>query len=203
MPGALVVMLYSVSLTTVHTRSTDNVRARARPQPPRVLAVGSLLALAMLSACASKRRPHRAAFATQPAVGRPDTCPDHPIDPVGDGTPGPMDVRCSYRGAAGGQLVQLRGSVVGEDSGLLPLPLGETRVTVRAADGPAILGSTVTNSQGGFTMSLVLIPGPYVLQVDGQGAEPLATRPIEVTEGKRSLTDLSLFVPLDPRLRPE
>lgn len=168
-------------------------------RPPWGLMVfGPLLGLVF--ACGTSRS-HRAAWALEPEAGRPDTCPEHPVDPGGvDGGPGPMDVRCSYRGAAGGQLIQVRGRVHGETETVLPEPLADVEVSIRRVGDVAVLGRARTDMQGGFSLSVVLRPGTYRLVASSVDVV-LVERVMDVKEGVRTMSDLDLFVPLDPRLR--
>src|SRR5690606_20212522 len=123
--GILVITLHGHSLTTVRGGVNKPRRGCRRTRPmthtplfaafsPKFVRAARLVGLVsalVVGGCASRPRQHRAAWARKPAAGRPATCPDHPVDVWGDGTPGPNDLRCSYEGTAGGQLIQLRGIV--------------------------------------------------------------------------------------------
>lgn len=173
---------------------------------------------APLAGCGKSRRSHKAAWVREPAAGRPATCPDGAVDPFGDGTPGPMDARCSYADAYGGAAVQVRGSVSGEaEGGGLPVGLADMVVELRAqpkpqaegarkpkaptaaARGPLATGRT--DAQGAFSMSAVVRPGRYRLLVRAQpGGAVLATSTVEIASA--GTTDkVRILVPVDPALR--
>jgi hypothetical protein len=131
--------------------------------------------LAMLAgpACRERaRKPAKVPFATQVAYGRPDTCPEDAVDPYGDGTPGPMDLRCSYSDGTGSILTRVRGRVQVEGppgtSGGSP---GRVRVALhRAPKAPGEglgreLAHGFTEPQGTFTLGAMLRPGEMVLLV--------------------------------------
>lgn len=151
-------------------------------------------------ACASRPREHRAAWARNPAVGRPSTCPDHPVDVWGDGTPGPNDLRCSYEGTAGGQLVQLQGIVTRELEGqALGQHLEGQRIQVfrikNGAPSGDPLGQASTDAQGRFSLGVVLRPGTYAVRVvDSESSTPAAERWVEISSETRNVRDVALTV---------
>lgn len=139
-------------------------------------------------------------FLNTPANGRPETCPDDAIDPGGPGG-GPMAPRCSYDDAAA-SMVQLRGSVLLEAGGAgeIARPAEGMRVTVERSGDQ--VGKTVSDAQGGFTVSLATGPGTYVLRVVAEETgEVLAERTAIVPEGASGVSGLDLLLPLDPALR--
>ena len=137
------------------------------------------------------RRPAKVPFATQVAYGRPDTCPDDAVaDVYGDGSPSPMDLRCSYADGTGGVLTRVHGRVLLEGP---PGSSGESpgRVTVVLFRAPKVPGEplgpelahAVTDPQGTFSLGAMLRGGELVLQVyDSEGARgrPLVERRITV-----------------------
>jgi hypothetical protein len=180
-----------------------------------------LLALVVgATACRSGRRPARFELVNRPGAGRVATCPDGATDVFGDGTPSPMDARCSYDDALGEGLTQVRGKVLAEsDTGPLPTAVEGAVVTVHPfadeAGGsgrlqPAV-ARAITDAQGSFSLSAMLRAGTYVFAVDGS-----AQRTIELSDdrdvraqgsathgsGARSLDDVRIVLPADPRLSP-
>jgi len=171
------------------------------PKFVRAARLVGLVSALVVGGCASRPRQHRAAWARKPAAGRPATCPDHPVDVWGDGTPGPNDLRCSYEGTAGGQLIQLRGIVSEAAEGqALGQGLEKQRVEVlRVKDGVPTgdpLGTATTDAQGRFSLGVVLRPGTYVVRVItvGPGSQPVE-RWVEIASGTRSVPDVDLVVP--------
>jgi hypothetical protein len=117
-----------------------------------------------------------------------------------------MDARCSYADAAGGQVVQISGRLMAQTTDPLPTPLSDTSVAmyeIEAEGDPPRLGRLVaevtTDAQGGFSVSLVLDAGSYVLQVEGLRS-PIASRRFEVAPGQSAVGDLVVWLPLDPAL---
>lgn len=141
-------------------------------------------------------------FLSQPANGRPQTCPDDAVDPGGAGG-GPMGARCSYRTTGNSGLVQLRGSVLLEGAGDQMARGAEgMRVTVHDASGKASIGRTLSDAQGHFTVSVSVEPGQYLLRVVSEETdEVLAERTFVVTDQGTVLTGLDLTLPLDPSLQ--
>jgi hypothetical protein len=136
---------------------------------------------------ARKDKPTRVPFATQVAYGRPAACPDDAIDPYGDGTPSPMDLRCSYTDGTGGVLTRVRGHVMLEGPpGSTGDPPGRVEVVMHEAPrGEGPLGPEVahasTDPQGAFTMGVKLRRGEYVLVVrDEAGGRPRAQQRVTV-----------------------
>src|SRR5688572_9875880 len=122
----------------------------------RVAFASIALTVAVLTGCRAGVRPARLAWARQPAVGRSPTCPEGAVDPSGDGTlPGPLDLRCSYRDALGGNVIQVHGKVFQVAKGPVPTELEGAVVLLRSErDREAKpLSSAVTDAQGGFSMS--------------------------------------------------
>ena len=159
------------------------------------------LTLALLVGCGGTRRPLKLELANKPAAGRPATCPDGAVDAFGDGTPSPMDARCSYEDAFGEGMSRVRGKVMGEgDHGGLPRPLSGVQVTIHRVEAGGLgrpVARATTDAQGSFSFSAFLPAGDYALVVDGG-----ALRTISLTgAGARVLDDVSLIVPADPRLR--
>jgi hypothetical protein len=140
-------------------------------------------------------------LANRPAAGRPVTCPDDAIDVFGDGTPSPMDARCSYEDAFGEGLSRVRGKVMGEgDPGGLPQPLAGIEVTAHRVEAGvlgAALARATTDTQGSFTFSAILPAGEYALVIAG-GAHRTITLG---GAGARVIDDVLVLVPADPRLR--
>lgn len=148
--------------------------------------------------------PRKIPFATQAAHGRPDTCPEDAVDPYGDGSPSPMDLRCSYDDGTGSMLTRVRGRVAlegppgspGESPGRVEVVVHEAP---RALEGP--LGRRVahatTDPQGGFTVGAMLRGGAYVLVVpDPAGGRPLVQQRITVGgDAGHRLDDVQLVIP--------
>ncbi|MCA9712482.1 MAG: hypothetical protein KDK70_42025, partial [Myxococcales bacterium] len=188
---------------------------------PRVRRSRALLALVVLAlavpACKKRAAGPRLRMVTQPAAGRPDACPDDAVDPYGDGTPGPMDLRCSYADTTGGVLTRVQGRVLLEgppgSPGESP---GRTEVIVveapRAVDGPLgrAVAEATTDPQGAFSVGAMLAPGEYVVLVPGRAdGGPLAQRRITVggaqghhLEGVRLVIPRALDEGLDEADRP-
>jgi len=146
-------------------------------------------------------------FATQVAYGRPETCPDDAVaDVYGDGSPSPMDLRCSYADGTGSVLARVRGRVLLEGP---PGSPGESpgRMTVVLVRAPKVPGDpfgpelahAVTDPQGAFSMGAMLRGGELVLQVydaeDG-GGRPLVERRITMGgDAGYRLDDVRLVIP--------
>jgi hypothetical protein len=143
-------------------------------------------------------------FATQVAYGRPDACPEDAVDPYGDGTPSPMDLRCSYTDGTGAVLTRVHGRVLFEGP---PGSPGESagRVTVVLHRAPRALGQplgpelarVVTEPQGTFTLGAMLRAGELVLVVaDPDGGPPLLQQRIVVGgDAGHHLADVRLVIP--------
>lgn len=177
--------------------------------PGRRCSRAALLALVGLSLAAGCRprepRPSKVPFATQVAYGKPDTCPDDAVaDVYADGSPSPMDLKCSYADGTGGVLTRVRGRVLVEGP---PGSPGESpgRVTValhRAPKAPGEplgpeLAHAVTDPQGSFSLGAMLRPGELVISVHGsEGARPLVEQRITVGgEAGFRLDDVRLVIP--------
>lgn len=142
-------------------------------------------------------------YAGQVAYGTPEVCPDDAVDPMGDGTPGPMDLRCSYADTTGGPITRVRGRVLLEPiPGQLGDPPGRTEVIVHeaptAVGGP--LGREVaratTDPQGAFSIGATLRAGDYEVVVPGPGGRTLARTRITVgDEAGHRLDEVRLTIP--------
>lgn len=149
-------------------------------------------------------RPTRVPFASQVAYGRPDACPEDAVDPYGDGTPSPMDLRCSYADGTGGIITRVRGRVLlegapgspGDSPGRLDVVMHQAP---RALDGP--LGPEVarvsTDPQGSFTVGVKLRGGEYVLVVPDPAGGPARAQQRIVLGGEAGfqLDGLRLVIP--------
>ena len=176
----------------------------------------TLLGLALVaSGCRERgRRPAKVPFATQAAYGRPDTCPEGAVSDVyGDGSPSPMDLRCSYADGTGGVLTRVRGRVVLEGP---PGSPGESpgRVTVTLHRVPPVgepfgpeLAHATTDPQGTFSLGVMLRPGELVLSVaDPDGGPPLVQQRMTVGgDAGHRIEGLRVVIPhpMDPALEPE
>lgn len=147
--------------------------------------------------------PKRVPFATQVAYGRPDACPEDAVDPYGDGTPSPMDLRCSYADGTGSVLTRVRGrvSIEGADGTLGAAP-GRIEVVLHEApkqlDGP--LGRRVAHAtsdpQGVFSLGAMLRGGQYVLVVSDDGGAPLVQQRITLGgDAGHRIDDVWLVIP--------
>ncbi len=159
--------------------------------------------------CTKRTSGSRVRMAKQPAAGRPDVCPEDAVDPFGDGTPSPMDLRCSYSDTTGGVLTRVQGRVLLEGA---PGSVGESpgRTEVIVYEAPLALGgplgravaSATTDPQGAFTLGSMLPAGEYVVVVPGHAnGGPLAQRRIVVGgENGHRLDDVRLVIPraMDP-----
>lgn len=173
-------------------------------------------------ACRTRASGPRVRVVRQPAVGRPDVCLEGAVDPYGDGTPGPMDLRCSYEDGAGGVLTRVRGRVLeegppgspGESPGRTEVIVYEAPRAIDGSPGGAVapgrasaLGRAVakvtTDPQGAFSVGAMMAPGEYLVVVPGGTAgAPLASRRIEVGgKAGHRLDDVRLVIPrpMDPR----
>lgn len=152
-----------------------------------------------LSACGGTRRPMKLELANRPAAGRPATCPEGAVDVFGDGTPSPMDARCSYDDAYGEGLSRVRGKVVGEGApGGLPVPLAGVHLTVHRMESGQLGGpvaKATTDAQGSFTFSAFMPAGEYALVVEGGAQRTLSLG----GAGARVVDDIVVVVPADPR----
>lgn len=169
----------------------------------------ALLALLMGLPCSAGCRPRdgaqrRAPFATRIAYGRPDTCPEDAVDPYGDGTPSPMDLRCSYDDGTGSVPTRVRGRVSVEGAaGTTGRSPGRVDVVVHEApkviDGPPgrRVAHATTDPQGTFLVSAMLRSGEYVLVVTSpEGGRPLVQQPITIGgEAGHRIEDVRLVVP--------
>lgn len=139
----------------------------------------------------------------QPAAGRPQTCPENAVDPMGEQRPGPLDAACSFSDFAGGPLVRIEGKVLAEGDGPLPSPLPDTVVSVHRVEADGVpprlgprLARLVTDAQGGFSLSAMLAPGPYVAVIATAHGPPVQRR-FELAPGERSIRDLRIIVAPD------
>lgn len=181
-----------------------------RSRPALLALLGGVLAV---PACRTRTSGPRVWVVRQPAVGRPDACPEDAVDPRGDGTPGPMDLRCSYQDGAGGIPTRVQGRVLREgppgSPGESP---GRTEVIVyeapRAIDGPPgrAVAKVTTDPQGAFSVGAMMAPGEYLVVVPADAARaPLASRRIAVGgEAGHRLDDIRLVIPrpMDPVMDP-
>lgn len=230
--GLLVVPLHDDSLTTSQVRvNRAPPRARVHPGPVGMgpvtvagwgpvmargllhrrsrLALVALLGLGLaVPACRTRASGPRVRLVRQPAVGRPDVCPDDAVDAYGDGTPGPMDLRCSYADGSGGLPTRVRGRVLVETPGGPGASPGRTTVIVyeapRTIDGPPgrAVAEATTDPQGSFSVGAMLAPGEYLVAVPGRvEGRPRASRRITVGgEAGHQLEDVRLMIPqaMDP-----
>lgn len=157
----------------------------------------------MAGGCGGRGRPAKVPFATQIAYGRPDTCPEDAVDVYGDGTPSPMELRCSYADGTGSMLTRVQGRVLVEGP---PGSTGDSpgRVEVVVHQAPRVgelLGAevarVVTDPQGTFSVGAMLRPGELVLVViDPDGGPPLVQQRITVGgEAGHRLEGVRLVVP--------
>lgn len=183
----------------------------SRPSVGRGWALVALVLMAASSGgCRSRGGGPGMRMARQPAAGRPEVCPDDAVDPYGDGTPSPMDLRCSYADTTAGVLTRIRGRVLVEGPPGSPggSP-GRTKVIVyeapRAIDGPPgrAVAHATTDPQGAFTLGSMLPAGEYLLVVpDDDGGRPRVSQRITVSGATgRHLDDVRLYIPrpIDPR----
>lgn len=142
-------------------------------------------------------------YAGQVAYGTPEVCPDDAVDPMGDGTPGPMDLRCSYSDTTGGPITRVRGRVLLEGGpGSLGDPPGRVEVIVHEAP-PAVggpLGREVaratTDPQGAFSIGATLRAGEYEVVVPGPGTRVRARQRITIgDEAGHRIDDVRLVIP--------
>jgi hypothetical protein len=163
------------------------------------------LALCALGCRERERRPAKVPFATQIAYGRPETCPDDAVaDVYGDGSPSPMDLRCSYADGTGAVLTRVRGRVQvegppgspGEAPGRLTVVLHRAPRKPGEPLGPEI-GHAVTDPQGTFSLGVMLRPGEHVLRVtDPDGGAPLVEQRIVLGgEAGHRIDDVQLVIP--------
>lgn len=164
------------------------------------LAMLGTVSVLLAPACASKGnsgvRRARPQFVGQAASGRPDTCPEGAVDPFGDGTPGPDDLRCSYRDVPGGSVVKVRGQVITEPEGAAPgQGIADAEVVITGStDGgpPKVLAKTTTDAQGSFSLGVMLPPGRYAVALAGR---PATARTLEVAGSGDDQDGLVLIVP--------
>lgn len=164
------------------------------------IAVLGTVSVLLAPACAGKGngrvRRARPQFVGQAAAGRPDTCPDGAVDPFGDGTPGPDDLRCSYRDVPGGSVVKVRGQVITEPEGAAPgSGIADAEVVITGStDGgpPKVLARTTTDAQGSFSLGVMLPPGRYAIALAGR---PATARTLEVAGSGDDQDGLVLIVP--------
>ena len=166
--------------------------------------VAAVVALMFAGNGCDRSSPRMEFLSATPADGRPETCPDDAVDPGGPGG-GPMAARCSYDPGSDAHLVQLRGSVLLEGGeGEMPVPAEGMRVEIRRDDtaNGKVVGRSVTDAQGGFSVSLKGPPGAYnVRTISEETGETLAQRRFVVSENGRAVSGLDLLLPLDPALR--
>lgn len=136
--------------------------------------------------CRNRSDAPRMRYAGEVAYGRPDSCPDDAVDPMGDGTPGPMDMRCSYANTTGA-LTRVKGRVLVEaTSGGLGNSPG--RVVVFVHEAPAARGGPLgrkaaeatTDPQGVFSIAADLPDGDYVIAVQGERGKVRARQRVTV-----------------------
>jgi hypothetical protein len=143
-------------------------------------------------------------FATQVAYGRPETCPDDAVDPYGDGSPSPMDLRCSYTDGTGSMVARVRGRVLregppgspGESPGRISVVLHRAPKVPGGPLGPE-LAHTVTDPQGSFSLGAMLRPGELLISVYGsEGGRALVERRVTIGgEAGFRLEDVRLVIP--------
>lgn len=163
------------------------------------------LALGLPGCLHRAERPRKVPFATQVAYGKPDTCPDDAVaDVYGDGSPSPMDLRCSYADGTGGMITRVRGRVLVEGP---PGSPGESpgRVTIALYRAPKVPGEplgpelahAVTDPQGSFSLGAMLRPGELVIVVrDDEAGRPLVEQRIAVGgDAGYRLDDVRLVIP--------
>lgn len=184
-------------------------KALVRSRPGlALLALSTLVLVGTAGGCRERgRRPTKVPFATEIAYGRPATCPEDAVDPYGDGSPSPMDLRCSYADGTGGVLTQIRGRVqVAGGPGSSDASPGRVDVTLYRAPrapgdplGPAV-AHTVTEPQGTFSLGAMLRGGAHVLVVtEPDGGALLVRRAIEVGgDAGHRLDDVRLVIPRPP-----
>lgn len=180
-------------------------------------ALGAHVALLLATtACTRTGRPVKMVWANEPGDGAVATCPEDAVDATGglsgfgDRTPSPTQARCSYADAVG-PITQLRGRVLGQGhAGTLPEPMGDTPVRIhRLTDeggrlGP-VVAETVTDPQGGWSLSASLPEGEYLLVVPGdEPGRAVGQRPLEL-QGQRArrVDDLDILVPLPDASAPD
>ena len=158
----------------------------------------------MASGCNKKRTGEpRMRHAGRVAYGTPAVCPDDAVDPMGDGTPGGMDFRCSYSDTTGGAITQIRGRVsieggpgsMGESPGRVEVEVYEAPEVVDGPKGRKVAHGT-TDPQGTFSVGATLRQGQYVLVVPGEGPQPRAERIINVGgDAGHRLDDVLVVIP--------
>lgn len=137
-------------------------------------------------------------------------CPQPMTGPLND--PGSTEaLRCDQLEAPARDAVSVDGTVLGEvlEPGHPGQPLADTAVTLHAvAKGPAgglgqTLARTTTDPQGHFHLSLQLEPGEYFVaaRAETEGAVLTMVRVTLSPHGPRQISDVRLWVPVDPRLR--
>lgn len=168
------------------------------------LVAASLMMLAGPGCRERERRPSKVPFATQAAYGRPDTCPEGAVSDVfGDGSPSPMDLRCSYSDGTGSILTRVHGRVELEgppgSTGASP---GRVRVGLHRAPKAAgeVLGPelahVITEPQGTFTLGAMLRPGEMMLVItDPDSGDPIARQPITVGGDAGHKLDVRVVIP--------
>lgn len=169
------------------------------PHSLGALALGAFaLGTLALGACVSQPR--------RPAYGRPLTCPENRLpDPQPGGT-SPDAVRCSYDDALGASVVHITGRVLLEQEVGPGIGVGEVKVRIvrlGTEDHPDI-SDAKTDPQGNYRLSGAFEPGDYVISIHDEGGNVIAHRRFEITPKMTgALEDLTVWVPLDPRLRVE
>jgi hypothetical protein len=169
-----------------------------------LLALGGL-ALGLAGCRERERRPSKVPFATQVAYGQPDTCPDDAVaDVYGDGSPSPMDLRCSYADGTGAVLTRVHGRVLlegppgspGESPGRLTVVLHRAPKAPGGPLGPE-LAHAVTDPQGSFSLGAMLRGEELVIVVpDPEGGRPLVEHRITVGgDAGHRLDDVRLVIP--------
>jgi hypothetical protein len=139
-------------------------------------------------------------WVSQPAAGRPASCPDDAVDPTGDRN-SPMAARCSYADSPGARTLLVQGKVVREVPGSLAEPLGDVEVSLHRVDGgrdaqldAAALGPAIararTDHGGGFSLRVRAAAGNYVVVALGS-----TTRPFALAGGSASPPRVVVLVP--------
>jgi hypothetical protein len=158
----------------------STARRGLRAQRPALGAHALALALvccvaAWLGGCAKQRL----VWVSQPAAGRPASCPDDAVDPTGDRN-SPIAARCSYADTPGADTLLVQGKVVREVPGSLAEGVADVEVSLHRAGesddgslGPA-LARARTDPQGNFGLRVRAAAGHYVVVALGSATQPFA-----------------------------